>query len=146
MREYIHWKKSGFICKLITPYRCNWNMIYNRLAFISPKIHHKFYWYGVTLQWPYQGKCNFQLGLSFQVIFDTIRIRLTHSPILIFPDPNEPFVHFTGTTKHSQSGVLKQERVKNINDKDVKSFLSITCVKGTFVGCWKTWATLRKEA
>ena len=58
-----------------------------------------------------------------QVSFDTIKIPLTNSLILIFPDPYQPYVFFTDASKHSWFEVLIQERVTNIKDKNVKSFL-----------------------
>ena len=45
-----------------------------------------------------------------------------YGPILIFPDPNQSDVLFTDASKHSWSRILIQERVKYINDRDVKSF------------------------
>ena len=61
-------------------------------------------------------------GPLCQVGFDTIKITLTKSPIFILPDPNEPYVLFTDSSKHSWSGVPTQERITNINGKDMKSF------------------------
>ena len=65
--------------------------------------------------------------------FDTIKIALTNHAILIFPDSEEPYVFFTDASKHSWSGYLWQERIMNINDKDLKSFIPTTSVIGTFV-------------
>ena len=56
--------------------------------------------------------------------FDTIKIALTNSPILILPDLNEPFLLFTYALKHSLLGVLTQERTTNINDLDIKVILA----------------------
>ena len=45
----------------------------------------------------------FKWSPLFQVTSDTIKITLTNSPILIFPDPNQPYVSLTYVTKHSWS-------------------------------------------
>ena len=54
-----------------------------------------------------------------------LKLTLTNIPILIFPNPNETYVIFTDASKHSWSRLPAQERITNINDKDVKSFLPI---------------------
>ena len=41
-----------------------------------------------------------------QQSLDTIKAALTNGPILIFPDPNEPYVLFTDASRHRWSGVL----------------------------------------
>ena len=69
--------------------------------------------------------------------FDTIKIMLTNSPILILPDLTGFLYAVHIDFKTDWLGVLTQERVTNINDKDVKSFLPITCVSGTFGGTEK---------
>ena len=58
---------------------------------------------------------------------------------------NELYVLSTDTSKHSLSGVLTQEWVTAIKGKDIRSFLSIMYVSGTFVGSKKNRATLTKE-
>ena len=77
--------------------------------------------------------------------FDTIRIILNISPILIFQDSKQPYVLITDASKHSWSGMLFQERVTNRDDSNVKSFLPITCANDTSVGSEKNWTILTKE-
>ena len=57
-----------------------------------------------------------------QQSLDTIKVALTISPILIFPDTNEPYVLFTDASKHSWSGILNQEYIKTMKDRNIKTF------------------------
>ena len=65
---------------------------------------------------------------------DTIKVALTKSPILTFPDLTEPYVLFTYASRHSLSRVLIQECITTMTGKDTKSFLPIMYVGGTFCG------------
>ena len=71
------------------------------------------------------------------VSFDTIKMALTNSSILIFLDPNKPYMLYRDASKHDWSGVLTQERLTKVNDKDIVFFLPITYINGTSVGSQK---------
>ena len=49
-------------------------------------------------------------------------MELTNSPILIFPDPHEPYILFTDVFKHIWSGVFTQECITTMNGKNTKPF------------------------
>ena len=59
-------------------------------------------------------------SLVCQVSFETIKIALTNSSIVIYPDPNKHHVLFTNASKHSWYRVLSQERVTSMKDRDMK--------------------------
>ena len=80
-----------------------------------------------------------------QVNFEAVKIALTNGVILIFPDHNSGYVLYMDAFEHSWSAVHTQERLTKVNEKDV-SFLPITYISGTFVGCERNWATLTNEA
>ena len=69
-----------------------------------------------------------------QLSFNTIKAALTKSPILIFPDPNVPYILFTDASMHSWSGVLAQEWMLTMKGKDIKSFLPIMCTSRILLG------------
>ena len=53
-------------------------------------------------------------------------------PILIYPDPNLPYVLFTDASKYAWSCVLTQEKTHKIEEKEVKIVHPITYMSGLF--------------
>ena len=53
-------------------------------------------------------------------------------PILTYPDPNLPYVLFTDAGKYAWACVLTQEKIHNIEGKEVKILHPITYMSGLF--------------
>ena len=66
--------------------------------------------------------------------------------ILMYPDPNYPYVLFTDTSKYAWACVLTQEKIHQIEGKEVKILHPITYMSGLFRGNQINWACLTKEA
>ena len=64
--------------------------------------------------------------------FHTIKVALTDSPILILPDPSESYILFRDASRHSWMGLLTQEWITSVQDKELKSYLPITYISGAF--------------
>ena len=67
-------------------------------------------------------------------------------PILTYPDPNHPYVLFTDASKYAWACVLTQEKIHQIEGKEVKILHPITYMSGLFCGSQMNWACLTKEA
>ena len=67
-------------------------------------------------------------------------------PILTYPDPSFPYVLFTDASKYAWACVLTQEKIHNIEGKEVKILHLITYMSGLFRGSQMNWACLTKEA
>ena len=68
-----------------------------------------------------------------------------NSQVLIFPDPNEPYVLFTDASKQRWSEVLSQEHITTMNGKNTPSCLPVMYVGGTLVGSQKNLATDKRS-
>ena len=78
--------------------------------------------------------------------FKLLKQKLLEKPILLYPDPNKPYVLFTDASKYAWSCVLTQEYTHIIDDKEVKVLHPITYMSGLFKGSQINWACLTKEA
>ena len=81
-----------------------------------------------------------------QESFKLLKQKLLEKPILVYPDPNKPYVFFTDASKYAWSCVLTQEYIHTINGKEVKVLQPITYMSGLFKGSQINWACLTKEA
>ena len=81
-----------------------------------------------------------------QKSFDLLKTSLMTEPILIYPDPNLPYVLFTDASKYAWACVLMQEKIHTIEGKEVKILHPITYMSGLFRGSQMNWACLTKEA
>ena len=70
--------------------------------------------------------------------YDILKQALQTAPILVYPDPNKPYVLFTDASKHAWAGVLTQAQ-DGIQHP-------VTYVSGLFRGSQLNWAALTKEA
>ena len=80
-----------------------------------------------------------------QETFELLKTSLTTEPILTYPDPNYPYVLFTGASKYAWACVLTQEKTHQIDGKEVKILHPITYMSGLFRGSQINWACLTKE-
>ena len=67
-------------------------------------------------------------------------------PIPTYPDPSLPYVLFTDASKYAWACVLTQEKMHDMEGKEVKILHPITYMSGLFRGCQMYWACLTKEA
>ena len=67
-------------------------------------------------------------------------------PILTYPDPSLPYVLFTDASKYAWACVLTQEKVHDMEGKEVKILHPITYMSGLFRGSQMNWVCLTKEA
>ena len=67
-------------------------------------------------------------------------------PILMYPDPNLPYVLFTDTSKYAWACVLTQEKTHTFEEKETRILHPITYMSGLFRGSQINWACLTKEA
>ena len=67
-------------------------------------------------------------------------------PILTYPDRNHPYVLFTDASKYAWACVLTQEKMHQIEGKEVTILHCITYMSGLFCGSQLNWACLTKEA
>ena len=67
-------------------------------------------------------------------------------PILMYPNPNYPYVLFTDASKYVWACVLTQEKIHQIEGKEVKILHPITYMSGLFCGSQINRACLTKEA
>ena len=63
-----------------------------------------------------------------------------------YPDPEHLYVLFTGASKYAWACVLTQEKMHQIEGKEVKILHPITYMSGLFCGIQINWACLTKEA
>ena len=71
---------------------------------------------------------------------------IVEKPILVYPDPNKPYILFTDASKYAWSCVLTQEYAYEIDGKEKRVFHPITYMSGFFKGSQINWACLTKEA
>ena len=69
-----------------------------------------------------------------QESFEMLKTSLMMGPILIYPDPNLPYVLFTDTSKYTWACVLTQEKTHVIEEKEVKILHPVTYMSGLFRG------------
>ena len=81
-----------------------------------------------------------------QESFELLKTSLMTAPILIYPDPNLPYVLFTDASKYAWACVLTQEKTHKMEEKEVKILHPITYMSGVFRGSQMNWACLTKEA
>ena len=81
-----------------------------------------------------------------QESFELLKTSLMTEPILTYPDPNYPSVLFTDASKYAWACVLTQEKIHQIEGKEVKILHPITYMSGLFHGSQMNWACLTKEA
>ena len=81
-----------------------------------------------------------------QESFELLKTSLMTEPILIYLDPNLPYVLFTDASKYAWACVLMQEKTYQIEEKEVKILHPITYMSGLFHGSQMNWACLTKEA
>ena len=55
-------------------------------------------------------------------------------PILTYPDPNHPYVLFTDASKYAWACVLTQEKIHQVEGKEIKILHPITYMSGLFHG------------
>ena len=67
-------------------------------------------------------------------------------PILMYPDPNLPYVLFTDASKYAWACVLTQEKTHTFEEKETRILHPITYMNGLFRGSQINWACLTKEA
>ena len=78
--------------------------------------------------------------------FKLLKQMIIQEPILVYPDPNKPYVLFTDVSKYAWSCVLTQEYTHIIEGKEKKILHPITYMSGLFQGSQVNWACLTKEA
>ena len=88
----------------------------------------------------------FEWTLICQESFELLKTSLMTEPILMYPDPNYPYVLFTDASKYAWACVLTQEKIHHIEGKEVKILHPITYISGLFRGSQINWACLTKEA
>ena len=81
-----------------------------------------------------------------QESFEMLKTSLMKEPILTYPDPSLPYVLFTDAGKYAWACVLTQEKIHDIEGKEVKILHPITYMSGLFRGSQMNWACLTKEA
>ena len=78
--------------------------------------------------------------------FRLLKQMIIQEPILVYPDPNKPYVLFTDASKYAWSCILTQEYTHIIEGKEKKILHPITYMSGLFQGSQVNWACLTKEA
>ena len=81
-----------------------------------------------------------------QESFELLKTSLMTELILMYPDPNCPYVLFTDASKYAWACVLTQEKIHQIEEKEIKILHPITYMSGLFRGSQINWACLTKEA
>ena len=81
-----------------------------------------------------------------QESFELLKASLMTEPILMYSDPNLPYVLFTDNSKYAWTCVLTQEKTHMVEGKEVKKLHPITYMSGLFRGSQMKWACLTKEA
>ena len=89
---------------------------------------------------------SFEWTPIYQESFELLKTKLMTEPILTYPDPNLPYVLFTDASKYPWACVLTQEKMHEIEEKEVKILHPITYMSGLFRGSQMNWACLTKEA
>ena len=78
--------------------------------------------------------------------FQSLKQVIIQEPILVYPDPSEPYVLFTEASKYAWLCVLTQEYAYDIDGKEGKVLHPITYMNDLFRGSQLNWACLTKEA
>ena len=78
--------------------------------------------------------------------FELLKASLMTEPILMYPDPNLPYILFTDASKYAWACVLTQEKTHMVEGKEIKILHPITYMSGLFRGSQMNWACLAKEA
>ena len=81
-----------------------------------------------------------------QESFELLKTSLMTEPVLTYPDPNHPYVLFTDASKYTWACVLTQEKMHQVEGKEVRILHPITYMSGLFRGSQINWACLTKEA
>ena len=81
-----------------------------------------------------------------QESFELLKSCLMTEPILRYLDPDYPYVLFTDASKYAWACVLTQEKIHQIEEKEVKILHPITYMSGLFHGSQINLACLTKEA
>ena len=76
----------------------------------------------------------FEWTLICQESFELLKASLMTESILMYPDPNLPYVLFTDASKYVWACVLTQERTHIFEEKEVKILHPITYMSGLFRG------------
>ena len=63
-------------------------------------------------------------------------------PILMYPDPNLPYVLFTDASKYAWACVLTQEKTHIFEEKDTRILHPITYMSELFRGSQINWALI----
>ena len=69
-----------------------------------------------------------------QESFELLKASLMTKPILMYPDPNHPYVLFTDASKYAWACVLTQEKTHIFGEKEIKILHPITYMSGLFRG------------
>jgi len=80
----------------------------------------------------------FEWSSQCQAAFDTLKVALTSAPILIHPDPSQPYVLYTDASDLAVGGILVQERE---GQEKVIAYLS-----HKLTGAALSWPAIEKEA
>ena len=81
-----------------------------------------------------------------QESFELLKSCLMTEPILKYLDPDYPYVLLTDASKYAWACVFTQEKIHQIEGKEVKILHPITYMSGPFHGSQINWACLTKEA
>ena len=81
-----------------------------------------------------------------QESFELLKTCLMTEPILKYLDPDYPYVLFTDASKYAWACILTQEKIHQIEGKEVKIPHPITYMSGLFRGSQLNWVCLTKEA
>ena len=81
-----------------------------------------------------------------QTSFEILKEALMKEPILVYPDPELPYILFTDASKYAWAAVLTQAYDYDKKNKEITINHPITFVSGLFKGSQLNWAALTKEA
>ena len=89
---------------------------------------------------------SFEWTPTCQESFELLKTSLMTERILTYLDPNLSYVLFTDASKYAWVCVLTQEKIHQIEEKEVKILHPITYMSGLFRGSQMNCACLTKEA
>ena len=81
-----------------------------------------------------------------QTSFEILKEALMKEPILVYPDPELPYILFTDASKYAWAAVLTQAYDYDKENKEITINHPITFVNGLFKGSQLNLAALTKEA
>ena len=81
-----------------------------------------------------------------QTSFEILKEALMKEPILVYPDPELPYILFTDASKYAWAAVLTQAYDYDKENKEITINHPITFISGLFKGSQLNWAALTKEA